>query len=163
MAEYTMKQYKDKIDRWIKKYPNDAQIALNKAATIVMAEVQSKHLAGPKMAQGVGSKTKGTLQSRSGALLSSIAVKVERSGKKMRAYIGTFKRQLKYAAIHEYGGIIKPKEPGGLLRFKIGNAWILTKQVKIPERSYLRSSLKAKRGAVVQTLLEAIKRSYNNV
>jgi phage gpG-like protein len=163
MPNYTMKQYKEKIDRWMKQYPKDAQIALHEAATKVMHEVQSKHLAGPKMAQGEGSKTKGTLQMGSGALLGSISVMVSRAGHRMNAHVGTFKRQLKYARIHEYGGIIKPKEPGGLLRFKIGNAWISKKQVTIPERSYLRSSLKAKRKAVVETLLAAIKRSYNNV
>ena len=143
MAEYTMKQYKDKIDRWIKDYPKEAEKTLKTAAEIVYGEVQKSHLSGPKMGVGEGSETHGTLQPRSGNLRSSITTKVNREGNKMEAAVGTFKRTLPYARIHEYGGIIGRR--------------------KMPERSYLRSSLKAKKRTILRMILDAIKRSYNNV
>ena len=42
----------------------------------------------------------------------------------------------KYAAIHQFGGIIKAKQAGGL-KFKIGEKWSRKKQVTIPARPYL--------------------------
>lgn len=45
-----------------------------------------------------------------------------------------------YGAIHEYGGIIKPKV-ADFLRFKIKDQWITTKQVNMPARHWLSSAL----------------------
>ncbi len=41
-----------------------------------------------------------------------------------------------YAAIHHHGGVIKAKD-GGYLTFKIGDQWIRTKSVVIPQRQAL--------------------------
>lgn len=43
---------------------------------------------------------------------------------------------LKYAAIHQFGGTIRAKGDG-LLKFKIGDQWISKREVKIPARPYL--------------------------
>jgi len=176
MAEYTMKQYKAKIDRWIKDYPKEAEKTLKTAATIVEGEVLSKHLNGPKMPRGQGSSSRGTLQPGSGATLkNSITTRVDNAGGRMRAMVGNFKRPLKYARIHEYGGTIN--HPGGTKYLVVGKGLAvfvkksalrftgITKphQIRIPERSYLRSSLAAKKRTILRMILDAIKRSYNNV
>lgn len=41
-----------------------------------------------------------------------------------------------YAAIHQFGGVIKAKGTGGL-RFKIGERWSNKRQVTIPKRAFL--------------------------
>ena len=44
-----------------------------------------------------------------------------------------------YAAIHQFGGTIRPKKPGGRLIFRdaAGQAWGAARQVTIPARPYL--------------------------
>ena len=49
----------------------------------------------------------------------------------------TLGSNLIYAAIHHFGGVIEPKEPGGKLKFKIGDRWVQTDSVTIPERKIL--------------------------
>lgn len=44
---------------------------------------------------------------------------------------------LRYARIHQLGGTIIPKTPGGRLTFKVGGGWISVKKVTIPARPYL--------------------------
>jgi phage gpG-like protein len=41
-----------------------------------------------------------------------------------------------YAAIHNFGGVIKPKK-GKALAFKIGGKTVFAKQVKIPQREFM--------------------------
>jgi hypothetical protein len=176
MPEYTMKQYKEKIDRWIKDYPKEAEKTLKIAATIVEGEVHRNHLAGPKMPRGQGSSTRGTLQpGPSAALQNSITSRVNRLGSRLQAAVGNFKHPLKYARIHEYGGVIN--HPGGTKYLVVGKGMAvfvkksamkftgITKphQIRIPERSYLRSSLAKKKRQILDLILSAIKRSYNNV
>ena len=45
----------------------------------------------------------------------------------------TLKTRSKYAAIHQFGGVIKAKNKPHL-HFKIGSQWIKKKSVKIPKR-----------------------------
>lgn len=40
-----------------------------------------------------------------------------------------------YAAIHQFGGMIKAKD-GGMLRFKTATGWVQVSQVKIPARPF---------------------------
>lgn len=75
-----------------------------------------------------------TLRSVSGTLSSSLRWWFAGSD----VYVGT---NLVYAAIHEYGGIIKAKNAPYLV-FKIGDKWIRTKQVTMPARPYLSTSIK---------------------
>jgi len=91
---------------------------------------------------------------RSGDLARSVNYKV--SGN--RVVIGS---NLRYARIHELGGVIKAKgtlsnraartigfgrEP--MLTFKIGDRWVSKAQVTIPRRPYLRPALKDARFAI---------------
>jgi phage gpG-like protein len=45
-----------------------------------------------------------------------------------------------YAAIHEFGGVIRPKK-AKFLSFQIDGKWIRTKQVTMPKRPWLMNSL----------------------
>lgn len=138
MPEMTMKQFNDKVQRWAAKFPEDAVNAMNYAGREVHNEVITKHLSGPRMDEGVGSKTKATLGVKTGDLRSSIAWRVKRAGGRITGEVGNWKNPLFYAPLHEYG---------------LG---------KMPERSFLRSSLNAKRKSIREMFLKAIKRSYTN-
>lgn len=75
----------------------------------------------------------GHLRVRTGRLRSSI-------GYKVKGGVGTIFTNLKYAAIHEYGGNIIPKRAKAL-KFKVGGVWVITKKVVIPARPYLTPSV----------------------
>jgi phage gpG-like protein len=51
----------------------------------------------------------------------------------LKGYAGA---NLKYAAIHQYGGVIKPKVKKAL-SFKVGGSFITVKKVTIPARPYI--------------------------
>lgn len=138
MPEMSMKQFYDKLNRWMKDFPNEAEKVMDSAGRDVHAEVITKHLSGPRMESGVGSKTKATLGVKTGDLRSSIAWRVKRAGGKITGEVGNWKNPLFYAPLHEYG------------------------RGKMPERSFLRSSLNAKRKQIREMFLKAIKRSYTN-
>lgn len=87
----------------------------------------------------IRSKLSGQVLNRvTGALVDNINVKEEDSEPdRFRVIINP---SMPYSAIHEFGGVIKPKRKGGMLRFSIGDNVFYSKSVTIPERSYLRSS-----------------------
>jgi len=62
---------------------------------------------------------------------------------------------LRYAAIHEYGGIIKAKNKPFLV-FKIGGKLIFTKSVQIPARPYLRPAFDSQKDAAITEVGEAL-------
>lgn len=88
---------------------------------------------------------------------------------------GNAGKVLKYAAIHEYGGIIRPKTPGGVLVFRVETAQrigqyrssrrkdtsmsnvIFAKQVTIPARPYLGPAMTIQRPAVQRTFERRIR------
>lgn len=57
-------------------------------------------------------------------------------------------RMLAYARIHELGGIIRAKDAPYLI-FKTASGWVKTKEVKMPKRSYLQSSVREKKREIV--------------
>jgi phage gpG-like protein len=64
-----------------------------------------------------------------------------------------------YAAIHEFGGVIKAKKAKAL-RFKTkdGN-WVFTKSVTIPARPYMRPAVDVGRGRIKQAVRATLKRN----
>lgn len=46
----------------------------------------------------------------------------------------TITNRVKYAQIHQFGGVIRPKKPGGRLKFKVGGRFVYAKAVRIPRR-----------------------------
>ena len=70
-----------------------------------------------------------------GALAQSI-----KSGAPENNQITVGTRELPYARIHEYGGIIVPRVAKAL-KFKIDNRWVVTQKVTIPARPYMKPSI----------------------
>lgn len=116
-------------------------LMLARAGEQVRGQAVEKHLSGPRP------KNLGRV---SGDLARSIGYKV--TGNKVA--VGT---NLIYARIHEYGGVIVPRQAKAL-HFKLRDGgWRTASKVVMPERSFLRSSLRESRGAIksiVQALAE---------
>jgi phage gpG-like protein len=106
----------------------------------------------------------GVLNSRSGALASSIIAAVDESSADVTVRIGT-SGDVKYAAIQEFGGTIPPHEivpdKAKALAFAVGGKEVFAARVNlpamtIPERSYLRSSLAEMAEDIAGGLSEAV-------
>jgi phage gpG-like protein len=94
------------------------------------------------------------LNIRSGKLSESIGSNTEDSG----SFISTtvFSQGLPYARIHEFGGDVYPVNAKALI-FEIGGKKIFSQHVRIPERSYLRSSLIENKANINAALRRAVK------
>ena len=141
---YTMEQMQDKIQRWMRIAPKELKEVLLKGAKLATKEAQSKHLSGPKMPRGVGGTTGATLAVQSGRLRRSINENVTVSKDRVVAQIGT---NVKYGRIHEYGGTIK-------------NAFGKGITVKMPERPFLRPSVKEKKPRIMELILDGFMEAY---
>ena len=99
------------------------------------------------------------LHVQSGALRASIASAVDDSPTRVqgRAFSSG---DVKYAAIHEFGGDIYPVTAKAL-HFVIGGQHIFAKHVHMPERSYLRSSLSDMEGQIIDRLKQAVGEGVN--
>lgn len=89
------------------------------------------------------------LQMKSGALAGSIGVTIEESSAGVAVRLAT-SPDVKYAAIHEFGGVIPPHQivpdKAKALAFLVGGKQAFTARVNLPaiampERSYMRTSL----------------------
>lgn len=107
-------------------------------------------------AKVMGNKLSGqVLRTRSNVLRSSINAKTTSYKNSIIGQVGT---NVKYARIHEYGGIIKAQR-AKYLRFQIGDRWVMRKQVVMPQRSFLRSALKEMTPEIKEAI-EAVLRSH---
>jgi phage gpG-like protein len=88
------------------------------------------------------------LHRRSGKLAGSIMGTEKIEGGDVVGIVGS---NLKYARIHELGGIIRPKN-FTYLHFKIGDEWIKTKEVNMPKRSYIKPSLEESKNKIREIL-----------
>lgn len=79
---------------------------------------------------------------QTGALRADIQVR-RRTTKSL--VVGT--RQVKYAAIHEYGGVIRPKRHE-YLHFKVNGQWVKTKRAHIRAKRYLGRAAETVQGEV---------------
>ena len=80
------------------------------------------------------------LKRQTGTLVNSMVPRYETRGDVSIVRFGPW--GVKYARIHEYGGIILPKNPGGYLVYQLpGGQWRKSRQVIIPARPYLRPTL----------------------
>jgi phage gpG-like protein len=87
------------------------------------------------------------LKHRSGTLSRSITWKVENTGANFKGIVGS--SGVPYAAIHEFGF-----DGNEACRSKLGKAF--TRKMKMPERSYLRSTLTEKREAILARISAAV-------
>ena len=118
---------------------------------------------GQEMARRVRAKLSGpVLKVKSGKLRASIKAEMRES--QLTLYGRVFSSGVPYAAIHEYGGQTKPHVifPKNMkaLRFMLGGVVVFAAKVnhpgsKIPERSYLRSTLKDMHNEIVANITAA--------
>lgn len=81
------------------------------------------------------------LNRRSGKLLATAlgVVEAKRTGALITFSAGGGPSRVRYARIHEYGGIIYPVRRG-VLTFKTSRGWVSAKRVRIPRRPFVRPS-----------------------
>lgn len=157
--------------RWtIKVDSAEAQAYLQKFAPIVLQATESGFRDFMnRTANVVREKLSGpVLRVRTGRLRQSIHTTVEKMAGGFLGKIGT---NVKYAGIHEFGGtIIVPTiypVKKKALRFFIGGQEIFAKKVKahaikMPERSYLRSSLQEMTPFAPKIILDYIQEALSN-
>jgi len=109
------------------------------------------------------------LKNRTGTLRASINYKMEISARSIYGKVGTNKE---YAAAHEYGfdGVVNVQEHLRMMTTAFGKKLLAPKQVSVrahtvhmqlPERSFLRSSLREMRPEIQERLQSALKRIAN--
>jgi len=135
--------------------PERVRAALADKAAMLAAELQAK--IEQKLSGGV-------LNAKTGALARSIIAAIEESTANISVTV-TAGADIKYAAIHEFGGVIPPHEivpdKARALAFLVGGKQAFAGRVQIPavampERSYMRSSLAEMTDEIANAMTEAI-------
>lgn len=93
----------------------------------------------------------GSLNVRTGALRRSIQEETARSGDLIVSRVGT---DIVYGPIHEFGGIITPKNASALV-FEVGGRKVFARMVRMPARPYLGPTYDEMREEIVAGLQEA--------
>ena len=106
--------------------PGFCKKAVYRSCLLVEVRAKTYHLAGM------------TLNARSKRLQRSVKSKTWQVG--VDEWAGRVGSPVVYAAIHQFGGIIRPVKSKYLV-FKIGETWIRTKKVVIPARKWLSKSV----------------------
>jgi phage gpG-like protein len=135
--------------------PGELREALSARANALAASLQAR----------IQDKLSGTvLHARSGALARSITTTIEESSTGVTVRIAAL-GDIKYAAIHEYGGVIPPHQivpnKARALAFLVGGKQIFATRanlpaVTMPERSYLRSPLAEMADEIIDGLSAAV-------
>jgi len=86
-----------------------------------------------------------------GNLARSITMDVDDAG--LEAEVGP--RRVVYAAIHEYGGVIRPVRARALM-FQVGGQWVTARSVTIPARPYLHPALDENQARIEQEFDNAV-------
>ena len=104
------------------------------------------------------------LNVRSGNLRDSIVHDVDYTGSAVSGAVFS-DNSVKYGRIHEYGGttrphVIEPKDPDGVLAFKVGGRQVFARRVnhpgsKIPARPFMRPSLEEMKPKILASFQEA--------
>ncbi|OPL13708.1 MAG: hypothetical protein AVO39_10240 [delta proteobacterium MLS_D] len=123
------------VERIAKNTPGMVYSTVVQACTLIEIRAKTHHLAGV------------TLNPQTHRLQQSVKTSVERKGLFGNEIIGRVGSPVVYAAVHEFGGIIKPKK-GKYLVFQIDGTWIRTTQVNIPKREWLSKSAKDNEAAI---------------
>lgn len=144
------------IQARLRDMPSKVRAALYKRVSALAVQLANK----------VRQKLSGeVLQVRSGDLRASINQEVLQTSSGVTARVFS-SGDVKYAAIHEYGGTIPAHEilpnKAQALRFEVGGNVIFARRVwmpdvKMPERSFLRSSLAEMKADIVEGLTEAVR------
>jgi len=113
------------MEQTAKMLPGRIYEAVRDSCLKVETRAKTHHLAGH------------TLNARTHRLQQSVKSLITRSGLTISGRVGS---PVVYAAIHEFGGIIRPKKAKYLV-FQIDGKWIRTKQVTMPKREWLTESI----------------------
>jgi phage gpG-like protein len=144
----------DSLSAALADMPDRLRDALSDKATALAAELEAK--VQQKLAGGV-------LNPRTGALARAIIATIDETATGVAVTLAT-NGDVKYAAIHEFGGTIPPHEivpdKAKALAFLLGGKQAFAARVNLPavtmpERSYLRSSLEEMADEIRDGLIEA--------
>jgi phage gpG-like protein len=145
----------DELSASLAAMPERIRAALSAKATTLAAALEAR----------IQQKLSGSvLNARTGALARSIIATVDDGSAGVSVRIGP-SGDIKYAAIHEFGGTIPPHEivpnKSKALAFAVAGKAAFAKRVNLPavtmpERSYLRSSLAEMAGEITEGLAEAV-------
>ena len=120
------------MDKTAKDIPGRIYKAVVQSCSLVETRAKTHHLAGA------------TLKARTHRFQHSVKSIVRRLGNVISGRVGS---PVVQAAIHEYGGIIRPKNAKYLV-FRIDSKWIRTKKVTMPKREWLSKSLRDVQGQI---------------
>ncbi|MGA8078975.1 MAG: phage virion morphogenesis protein [Xanthobacteraceae bacterium] len=145
----------DDADAALAALPERLRAALSDKAAALAAALQAK----------IQQKLSGeVLNQKSGALARSITTTIDDSSTDVSATLAT-SPDIKYAAIHEYGGMIPPHQimpdKTKALAFLVGGKLAFAARVNLPaiampERSYMRSSLAEMADEIEENLSDAV-------
>ena len=146
---------RDGVSALLEAMPQRLRDALSSKANVLAAELQGRIQ--QKLAGDV-------LNARTGALARAIVTTIDDSSANVSVTIGA-SSDIKYAAIHEFGGTIPPHQivpdKARALAFAVGGKQAFAARVNLPaiampERSYLRSSLTEMAGEIRDGLSAAV-------
>lgn len=156
----------------IKRFSRDIRQALPEAMSLAFDLIGQRSQASYWRLRG-GAPIKNKLTARSTRLIRSLSPQggarpggvgiseqirsIQEFGKRI---VGRFGSKVPYAAIHEFGGVIKPKTKK-YLRFRtFDGQWHSVKKVVMPARPYLNPALKDEESAIKDLLLKTYSRCW---
>jgi phage gpG-like protein len=101
--------------------------------------------------------TAGHLGVVTGNLRRSIQSGVDKFGGNV---VGWLSSETKYSAIHEFGGVIKPKVKD-YIRFRIQGKWKTVREVVIPQRSFLEKPMQDNMDKMVEIIEKETAKEMN--
>lgn len=119
------KEFQKAMGRLASNTPQAVYNMVRNGCLLIEVRAKTHHLAGA------------TLKPRTHRLQASVKTRVT---KEAGTVVGRVGSPVVYAAIHNEGGIIKPKN-AKYLTFRINGKWISTKQVTMPKRPWLDNSV----------------------
>jgi phage gpG-like protein len=142
--KFNTKNFDQKFNQVLQKYPQELQRICSRSMTILEAEV----------IENLNNKV---LRVITGRLKSSVRVFFDdRIGNlyKTVLVVGGGQR-VKYARIHEYGGVIRPRRKPFLF-FRVGGQWIRTLKVVMPARPFVKPAIEKRKDDMYQYIAKNI-------
>ena len=146
----------DDISRWDRNAVGRLlEQRIRKALKRVQLRARSKYLSGPPSRTRLGWIT-GELRQSVGRVF-----RIRRRGPVIEGEMGT--SGTPHAAIHEYGGIIRPRR-AEYLKFRTrGGQWVTTRRVRMPARPYLSRALEDELPSIEMQLGGALDRIARSI
>ena len=154
MARYSPKGIERKFRRFAKRMPEQARAEMKDATEAVKKQAQVHNLSGPRMPVGVTGPNP-TIASR-GPLRNSLRTSI-----KMRrgSIVASVEARHSLARIHHEGGTVRAGS-GKKFVFEVDGRTVVTDEVTIPPRPFLKAAHNRKRGAILKGMLRRMSRTY---